>query len=168
MSGGLLTLAYGGGAAGEQHGDVDRATPQTAKKKETSLQVNTGRSPSQGMPAGERSVLVRSVETSGRLVVAEARCELNGNPVGPRDSKRLCGVDVTNPQQARNWSSDSVSAQKMSKKKFKVTANPSCSTALKVRVRIVVKETGKKANEWKKRWGANSKDPIRCSLKATG
>ena len=63
-------------------------------------------------------------------------CLLKGNRLNKRETARMCDIKVANRNGKKVW----------------VTAEPTCTRGLKVRVIITAKKGGATKNTWRKTW----------------
>lgn len=131
-------------------------TPTPSPQPATSLLV---RAHSGGVPVGERTSLVRSVRTDGQVSKVRAECRLAGRTVPRRLSRAWCGLRTTPSANAVGASNSG---------KVRVSAAPTCSRKLTLRVTIVAKRTGATRASWQRTWSVTGQPAIRCAARGTG
>ncbi len=117
------------------------------------------------MTLDEPNKLVSWARSSGPLVAVRAWCELNGNRLPNRLSQQLCGITI---ERGATAATTDVTAQAMTKRKVKVTAQPQCSQGLSIHAVIVAKQSGHARAEWKRTWRADNNPRVTCSVTGTG
>lgn len=108
------------------------------------------------VPVGRRSVLVDGVRTSGTVTGVGAWCEVRGVRLPRPLQARMCGIRVDRGA-ASTVRSNATRA-------IRVTARPTCSTGLVIRVRISARAAGATRTTWARSWRVSSSPPVPCRI----
>lgn len=133
-----------------------QAAPVPPPPVTTTLKVTAQKGRS--VKVNRRTVLVKSVRTNGVLSPVRATCVLNGNRLHGKLQKRFCDVTVTGQR--------APTAQ--ARAQVRVTAAPTCTRHLRLKVNIAARKPGADKVTWTKQWTVRAKKPITCRMKATG
>lgn len=108
------------------------------------------------VPVGRRSTLVDGVRTSGTVTGVGAWCEVRGVRLPRPLQARMCGIRVDRGA-ASTVRSNATRA-------IRVTARPTCSTGLVIRVRISARAAGATRTTWARSWRVSSSPPVPCRI----
>ena len=117
-------------------------TPTPTPAVTTTLKVD---SLEQRATAGRRNALVRGITTNGKVRSLQARCFLKGNLLRGRDARAVCDLQIRGDR---------------------VTAKPSCSTGVRMTVRVTARKNGASAKAWSGSWKVRGAGA--CRLPGTG
>ena len=104
-----------------------------------------------------RSLLVRSVRTNGTVTAVRTACRWKGRPVTGAQGRRLCGIVTRGPGDA--------GPAELVRTNYRISARPSCSTGLSIRVRIGARNGDAKKATFTRTYRVARHPVIRCSLR---
>lgn len=119
-------------------------TPSPTPTPQTTLKVTAAKKA--GLAVDKRARLVRAVTSNGSHTV-RAVCRYQGNVLGRRDAAAICGLGVS---------------------KARVTAEPTCSTKVRIDVTVRAKKAGATAQTWQRSWRVDPTPLVQCRLPGTG
>lgn len=99
----------------------------------------------QRVTVGRRNALVRGIATNGKVRSLQARCFVKGNLLRGRDARAVCDLQIRGDR---------------------VTAKPSCSTGVRMTVRVTARKNGASAKAWSGSWKVRGAGA--CRLPGTG
>ena len=138
---------YPGDAWLSQRWDLEPPPPSLG---ETDLTVKA-RSKSKQLKPWNRSKVVRSVSTNGKIKKVKAQCFLDGNKLTGRAKKANCKTQTVKKR-----------------KNARVYVEPKCSVGLKIKVLIVAKATGQPSTKWQRKWKVKNNPLTYCSFRGNG
>lgn len=127
----------------------------------TTLQLN--KRAKKTITPDQRTVLVRSARSNGRILRARVICTLNGTQLPPRLRDRFC-----DPRVNRAGATGGEAAAKTRKKQLRVTVRPTCSVGLRATVTVTAKATGSLRKTRTQTYRVADRPRTKCRIKGTG
>ncbi len=131
-------------------GNVVRAIDRAVVRVKTPLTV-VARDEGDRLVPGNRVLLVESSTPGDGVVVARSECLVKGHRVRGQRADTFCGSRVVRKSGT-----------------VRVSAKPTCTSGVKIRVRTAAKTKGRARNSWVGTWKVARKPRIVCTLHGTG
>ncbi|MCB0917919.1 MAG: hypothetical protein KDC39_05055 [Actinobacteria bacterium] len=166
-----ITASQAGNSEYQAAADVSRSF--AVKKPKTDVKV-TATSKKKDLRVGKRTRLVKAVVKTKKgddsWIRSKTQCIYQGVVLRGADKERICGFELRKQGGAKRAGASGVgaSAKEQVSSKLVVTATPTCTTDLKLKVRLKAWATGSRVSNWGRSWGMNDSDPVRCSLSGNG
>ena len=161
-----ITASQAGNSEYQAAADVSRSF--AVRKPKTDVEV-TATSEKKDLRAGKRTPLVKAVVKTEKdddsCIRSRTQCVYQGVVLRGADKERICGFELRKQGGAKGTGASGVgaSATKTVSSKLLVTAKPTCTTDLKLKVRVKAWATGSRVSNWGRNWGMNDSDPVRSA-----